>query len=96
MCQTTEELRAAILALRAEDPEFLADLIGDVVKDNLHIKEQQRDFYADHSSHVNPKLSWGRRGTNPTTSATPKYGFGSANRLVTKTVLKTAEWETAL
>ena len=30
MCQTTEELRAAILALRAEDPEFFADLIGDV------------------------------------------------------------------
>ncbi len=59
MCQTTEELRAAILALRAEDPEFLADLIGDVVKDNLHIKEQQRDFYADHNSHVNPKLAWG-------------------------------------
>ena len=59
MCQTTEELRAAILALKEEDPDFFVELIGSVVKDNLYIKEQRRDFYADHNSHVNPKLSWG-------------------------------------
>ena len=54
-----DELKKAILHIAKTDPDFFAELIGEVVKDNLHIKEQQRDFYADHNSHVNPKLSWG-------------------------------------
>ena len=59
MCQTTDELRDAILALKEEDPDFFADLIGSIVKENLHIQEQTRDFYAPRDSHVNPMLSWG-------------------------------------
>lgn len=54
-----DELKKAILRIAKTDSDFFADLIGEVVKGNLHIKEQQRDFYADFNSHVNPKLSWG-------------------------------------
>ena len=59
MCQTTDELRAAILALKEEDPDFFVELIGSVVRENLNIREQSRDFYAPRDSHVNPMLSWG-------------------------------------
>lgn len=54
-----DELKKAILHIAKTDPDFFADLIGEVVKDNLHIKEQQRDFYAPRDSWVNPELSWG-------------------------------------
>ncbi len=92
-----DELKKAILHIAKTDPDFFADLIGEVVKDNLHIKEQERDFYAPHDFMGQPGIVvGGRRRVNPTPSATPKYCFGSANRLATKTVLKTAEWETAL
>ena len=54
-----DELKKAILHIAKTDPDFFADLIGEVVKDNLHIKEQERDFYAPRDSWVNPELSWG-------------------------------------
>lgn len=55
----TVELKAAIAQLAKDDPDFFRDLIGDIVKENLHIQEQERDFYAPRDSHVNPCLSWG-------------------------------------
>lgn len=54
-----DELKKAILRIAKTDPDFFADLIGDVVKENLHIGEQQRDYYAPRDSWVNPELSWG-------------------------------------
>lgn len=55
----TAQLKAAILQLAQEDPDFFRELVGDIVKQNLHIGEQERDFYAPRDSHVNPMLSWG-------------------------------------
>ncbi len=54
-----DELKKAILHIAKTDPDFFAELIGEVVKDNLHIKEQQRDFYETRDSWVKPELSWG-------------------------------------
>lgn len=56
---TTDELKKLILQVAQEDPEFFRELVGDIVKQNLHIGEQERDFYAARDSHVNPQLSWG-------------------------------------
>lgn len=56
---TTDELKAQILLIAQSDPDFFRELIGSVIKENLHIREQERDFYAPRDSHVNPCLSWG-------------------------------------
>lgn len=66
----TAELKAAIAQLAKDDPDFFRDLIGAVVKENLHIREQERDFYAARDSHVNPMLSWGE---SPRTSDVFSY-----------------------
>ena len=67
---TTTELKALILQLAQDDPDFFRDLIGEVVKENLHIREQERDYYAARDSHVNPMLSWGE---SPRTSDVFSY-----------------------
>lgn len=59
MTMTTDELKAAITKIMKDDPDFFTDLIGEVVKENLHIQEQTRDYYADRNSWVNPQLTWG-------------------------------------
>lgn len=54
---TTSELREALTVLMQTDPEFLKDLIGDVVKENLKIvKRSDNDYYNPSAIH---SLNWG-------------------------------------
>lgn len=51
-----QELKESLLLLLREDPQFLAELIGDVVKENLIIESQDQCYY-DNSTHK-PQLRW--------------------------------------
>lgn len=53
---TIDELRDALTILAQDDPDFLKELIGDVIKENLQIdKRSDGDFYRPEEIHV---LKW--------------------------------------
>lgn len=55
---TSNELKEAIRQLKEDDPEFLIDLVGNIVTSHLVIKEQKRDFYEGMNAPIKPKLIW--------------------------------------
>lgn len=57
-----QELKAALVLLQQEDPQFLADLVGAVVKENLSIERQQQD-YSDVGP-ASPELRWKEKGND--------------------------------
>lgn len=53
------ELKEAIRKIAKEEPEFFTELVGEIIQENLHIKERDRDFYESRDTVVSHRLAWG-------------------------------------
>lgn len=58
------DLKDAIRKIAQEEPEFLTELVGEIIQENLHIKERDRDFYENRDVPVSHRLAWGADSKN--------------------------------